>query len=80
MKRCLDRLCAASGSKVSLGKSRVYFSPNTNINIRDKICETLSMEATADLSTYLGVPMINGRTSKEEYQYQVERVDLKLAG
>lgn len=38
------------------------------------------MEETDDLGTYLGVPTINGRTSKREYQYLVDRINGKFAG
>lgn len=48
-------------------KSRIYFSPNTNLDTRDAICSKLSMEATEDLGKYLGVPKINGRMSKKDY-------------
>lgn len=36
------------------------------------------MEETNDLGIYLGVPTINGRTSKREYQYLVDRINGKL--
>lgn len=38
------------------------------------------MEETGDLGTYPGVPTINGRTSKRDYQYLVDRINGKLAG
>lgn len=38
------------------------------------------MEETEDLGTYLGVPTINGRTSKREYQFLVDKINNKLAG
>lgn len=80
MQECLELFCDASGSKVSIAKSRVYFSGNTNYGIRDSVCEWLGMEATDDFCKYLGVPTINGRTSKSDYQYLVEKINGKLAG
>ena len=80
MKWCLDRFCAASGSKVNVDKSKIYFSANTHLDIRDAICNNLAMESTDDFGKYLGVPTINGRTSKREYQYLVDRINGKLAG
>lgn len=77
---CLDQFCDMSGSKVSLAKSRVFFSKNTNMETRKLICDELKLEETQGLGTYLGVPTINGRTSKREYQYLVERINEKLAG
>ena len=63
MQRCLDSFCAASGSKVSIDKSRIYFSANTDSEARHEICECLGMDSTEDLGMYLGVPTINGRSS-----------------
>ena len=80
IRECLDKFCAASGSKVSFDKSRVYFSENTNLELRDSICTELQMEATSDLGKYLGVPTIHGRSTKGDYQYLVDRVNSKLAG
>lgn len=80
MWKCLQLFCEASSSKVSISKLRIYLSPNTNLDIRDAVCAKLGMEATDDLGTYLGVPTINGRSSKRDYQYLVERTNGKLAG
>ena len=80
VQQCLDKFCAASGSKVNNAKSKVYFSPNTNEVVREAVSEKLGMEITTDLGSYLGVPTINGRTSKREYQYLVDKINGKLAG
>jgi len=61
-------------------KSRVYFSPNTKDSQIDKICNILGMESTDDLGRYLGVPTINGRVTRAQYQYVLERLDKRLAG
>lgn len=73
---CLEDFCGASESKVSLGKSRVYFSGNTSQESRSEISRCLGLEETDDLGTYLGVPTINGRMTTKEYH----RVKNKLAG
>lgn len=80
LQRCLSTFCEASGSKVSVDKSKVYFSPNTSVEVQEGISRQLGMEVTLDLGRYLGVPTINGRTSKREYQYLVEKINGKLAG
>ena len=80
MKTCLQVFCDASGSKVSHTKSRIYFSNNTNLDIRDEVSRCLEMEVTDNFGKYLGVPTINGRTSKREYQYLVDKVNGRLAG
>ena len=77
---CLDRFCTSSGQKISVSKSRVYFSPNTNALEVGKICNVLGMEAIEDLGKYLGVPTLHGRTTKAQHQYVLERIDKRLAG
>lgn len=77
---CLEQFCEVSGSKISRTKSRVFFSKNTSQEDRQSVCQELRMEETDDLGMHLGVPTINGRTSKREYQYIVDRINGKLAG
>lgn len=60
MKSCLDMFCAASGSTVSYDKSRVYFSPNTDMDIRGSVRGAVEMEVTEDFGKYLGVPTLMG--------------------
>ena len=80
MMQCLNKFCAASGSKVNVAKSRIFFSRNTDAGTREAVCGEVGMEETDDLGAYLGVPLINGRSSKREYQFLVEKVNGKLAG
>lgn len=58
----------------------IYFSPNTNLDVQDEVSECLRMESTEDFGKYLGVPTINGRSSKRYYQYLVDRIDVSLQG
>ena len=52
-------------------KSRIYFSSKK---------KKTRMKVGMELGMYLGVPTINGRSSKREYQYLVDKVNGKLAG
>jgi hypothetical protein len=40
----LDTYCANSGQMVSLAKSSIFFSPNTNALTRAEICEALHID------------------------------------
>ena len=80
MMKCLATFCGASGSKVSVDKSKKIFSANTHIDIQDAVSRSMGMEVTMDLGKYLGVPTINGRTSKREYQFLVDKINDKLSG
>jgi len=38
------------------------------------------MKSTEDLGKYLGVPPTNGRITKSQYQYVMERIDKRFVG
>jgi len=80
IKACLQTFCMASGQKVSMAKSSVYFSPNTNDGVKAEISVILGFQQTMDFGRYLGVPSMNGRVSSSLFQNVIERVDSKLAG
>lgn len=71
---CLQRFCVASGSNISFGKSRVYFSKNVNIESSTAISETLGIEATEDLGLYLGMPTLTSRIIKDTFGYLCEKL------
>jgi hypothetical protein len=56
----LDTYCANSGQLVSLAKSSVFFSPNTNALLRAEICEALHIDTEALSDKYLGLPALVG--------------------
>lgn len=43
MQRCLNLFCDASGSRVSVDKSRISFSSNTDSETRMKVCDKLGI-------------------------------------
>jgi len=67
IKNFLQELCEASGQKVSMQKSSVYFSPNMNKAVIAEVCNTLGIQQTDDFGHYLGVPAINGRVTKARF-------------
>lgn len=73
IKICLQEFCEASGQKVSMEKSRIYFSPNTNEAVVAEVCNTLGISKTDDLGRYLGVPTINGRITKATFRGVIDR-------
>lgn len=40
VRETLDSFCELSGQKASLHKSKVYFSPNIDPNLREEVCDT----------------------------------------
>ncbi|XP_074309809.1 uncharacterized protein LOC141644237 [Silene latifolia] len=76
----LDNFCRASGEKVSLAKSRIFFSSNTPPEIRETVSRSMGFEETNDLGLYLGVPTINGRVTKHTFSHLEEKISKILAG
>jgi hypothetical protein len=61
----LDTYCANSGQLPSLGKSSVYFSPNTNALLKAEICDALHIDTEALSDKYLGLPTLVGADRPE---------------
>ncbi|XP_074266442.1 uncharacterized protein LOC141589715 [Silene latifolia] len=76
----LDNFCRASGEKVSVAKSKLFFSKNTDSAAIEEIRDILGFEVTNDLGTYLGMPTINGRVTKETFAHLEEKFNRRLAG
>ena len=53
----LDDFCARSGQSISESKSRVYFSPNVDVDTRESLCDILGFKSTTNLGKYLGFPL-----------------------
>lgn len=77
IRRCLERFCLASGQKISLHKSMVYFSKNTGEATKEDGSRELGIPITRK---YLRLPSINGRVIRHTFQAIFERINWKLAG
>lgn len=64
----------ASGQQVNLDKSSIFFSPNTDANIRREICSIMRINEAGDESTYLGLPSTLGRNKSVILDYLKERM------
>jgi hypothetical protein len=60
LQQVLDMYCVNSRQLVSMAKSSIFFSPNTNVLLRAEICEALHVEAEALSDKYLGLPALVG--------------------
>uniref|UniRef100_A0A803P703 Uncharacterized protein n=1 Tax=Cannabis sativa TaxID=3483 RepID=A0A803P703_CANSA len=61
IKQMLHSVELASGQKVNVSKSFIFFSPNNEANHRNQICIVLVMTEATNGSLYLGLPNIIGR-------------------
>ena len=86
MKNCcnvretLDTFCELSRQKVSLAKSKDYFSPNIRQEERDEMCVVLGMSSTPNLGKYLGFPLKHPGSLSHDFDFVLERVQTKLQG
>lgn len=76
----LERSCTASGQKVSLEKSKIYFSANVPREFRKLISTASGIQSTCDLGKYLGLPVLQKRLNKETFGEVVARVSSRMAG
>ena len=56
----LDEYCAASGQLVSESKCSIFFSPNTNVEVKAEVCQILNIMMESILEKYLGLPSMIG--------------------
>lgn len=76
----LADFCYSSGHKVSIPKTKTFFSKNDPTTLRREICRDSGIKETDALGKYLGVPLISGRPSSSTYQYILEKLRAKLSG
>jgi hypothetical protein len=80
LQQVLDTYCANSGQLVSLAKSSIFFSPNTNVLARAEICQTLHIDTEAISDKYLGLPTIVGADISDCFLHFVERIIQRING
>lgn len=60
----LEKFCLASGQKVSLEKSKIFFSENVSRDLEKQISDESGIKSTRDLGKYLGMPVLQKRINK----------------
>ncbi|XP_071676904.1 uncharacterized protein [Lolium perenne] len=80
LQQVLDTYCANSGQLVSLAKSSIFFSPNTNVLTRAEICEALHITTEAISDKYLGLPALVGADRSDSFEHFIERIIQRING
>jgi hypothetical protein len=80
LQQVLDTYCANSGQLVSLVKSIIFFSPNTNALLRAEICEALHIDTEALSDKYLGLPTLVGAERSDCFEHLIERIIQRING
>lgn len=71
----LEKFCASSGKKISKEKTRVLFSRNVGWHTKQQLSTELGFQWVDDLGKYLGVPLLHKRTSKQTFQFVLDKVN-----
>uniref|UniRef100_A0A803PF19 Reverse transcriptase domain-containing protein n=1 Tax=Cannabis sativa TaxID=3483 RepID=A0A803PF19_CANSA len=80
VRELLHQFECASGQKVNLGKSSIFYSTNTANQVRKDINMLLQMPQADDRSMYLGLPSTMGRNKSAVLGFLKDRVRKKLQG
>ena len=75
----LDSFCSLLGQKVSIAKSRMFFSPNVSTETKADLCKILEFRSTPTLGKYLGFP-IKHLGMSQDFGFIIERIQSRLAG
>ena len=76
----LETFCRASGQKVSLPKSKIFFSGNVTRERGELISRESGISSTRELGKYLGMPILQKRINKETFGEVLEKVASRLSG
>ena len=74
IKGVLQEFCSKSRQVVSEAKSRIYFSPNVDIDQRDALADILGFQTTPNLGKYQGFPLKHSRSSNYDFDFVLDRV------
>lgn len=80
IRKVLERFCFASGQKVSLEKSKIFFSDNVHQDLAKLISDESGIQSTRELGKYLGMPILHKRINKDTFGEVLERMSSRLAG
>lgn len=76
---CLHIFCEASGEKVNVEKTCIFFSVNIKETDSSSIIVASGCCLTSDVGTYLGIPIIYSRINMNSFQYLINKVYARLS-
>ncbi|KAL2924062.1 hypothetical protein RDABS01_015553, partial [Bienertia sinuspersici] len=77
--KVLNIFHSQAGQKVNNSKSKLYFSKNTPLSVKDDFTQALEVDESSDLGTYLGYPLTDRRPTKAQLEPIISRIQKKLA-
>ncbi|KAL4353303.1 hypothetical protein GQ457_06G005280 [Hibiscus cannabinus] len=76
----LNGFCQASGHKVSISKTQIFFSRNCDMASKSLIARNFGFEVVEDLGKYLGVSLLHKRVTHATYAYVLDAMRARLSG
>ena len=70
----LNSYCASSGQKISEAKSSIYFSSNTDVEVKTEVCQILNIRTESLSDKYLGLPALVGADRSDCFRHLVDKV------
>ena len=69
-----------SGQKVSEAKSSIYFSSNTEVDVKTEVYEVLNIMTKSLSDKYLGLPVMVGADHSDCFRRLIDRVNSRING
>ena len=69
-----------SKQQINRGKTSIFFSKSTTLDMRNEIKEALGVPEIRQYEKYLGLPSFVGKSKRASFDYIKERVWRKLQG
>lgn len=73
MLEVLQVFCSESSQKLSVDKSRMYFSPNVDQVKREEVCDKLGIQSTSNFGKYLGFPLKHKGSNRNCFKFVLRR-------
>jgi hypothetical protein len=74
IKETLDTYCGASGQRVNMNKSSIFFAKGVDQQSRDEIKLILNVHNESLNENYLGLPTVVGSTTMDAFKYLKEKM------
>lgn len=79
MLSCLDKFISVLGGMINSSKSSLFFLPRVPLHVRLRIKEMTHMQISNDIGRYMGFPLSWCRRKRDDFQYIIDRVRVKLS-
>ena len=80
LRTILDEYCSASEQLVSKAKCSMFFSPNTDVEVKAEICQILHIMTESQSDKYLGLPSMIGVDRVNCFKHLIERIQKLMNG